>query len=63
MATLPVRGIETVLVNVNGRAKQYAGQVIVEDSVGSMLLETDEGAMVQIMANTVKSRESNDAPL
>jgi hypothetical protein len=57
------QSIETVLVNINGRPKQYAGQVIVEDSVGSMLLETDEGAMVQIMANTVKSRDSDDAPL
>lgn len=62
-AALPAHAIETVLVNVNGRAKQFAGQVIVEDSVGSMLLETDEGAMVQIMANTIKSRESNDTPL
>lgn len=60
---LPVHGIETVLVNVNGKAKQYAGRVIVEDSVGSMLLETDEGAMVQIMADTIKSRESNSEPL
>lgn len=61
--TLPAHGVETVLVNVNGRAKQYAGQVIVEDSVGSMLLETDEGAMVQIMADTIKSRESDAKPL
>jgi hypothetical protein len=60
---LTAHGIETVLVNVNGRAKQYEGQVIVEDSVGSMLLETDEGAMVQIMADTIKSRESDDASL
>ena len=60
---LPALGIETVLVNVKGRAKQYAGQVVVEDSVGSMLLETDEGAMVQIMADTIKSRESDAKPL
>jgi hypothetical protein len=62
-AALSAYGIETVLVNVNGHPKQYAGQVVVEDSVGSMLLETDEGAMVQIMANTIKSRESDDNPL
>jgi hypothetical protein len=62
-AALPAHGVETVLVNVDGRAKQYAGRVIVEDSVGSMLLETDDGAMVQIMADTIKSRESDAKPL
>ncbi len=53
------QALETVLVNVEGRSKQYSGKVVVEDSVGSMLLETDEGAMVQIMADTIQSRESN----
>jgi hypothetical protein len=64
LATLSqAHGVETVLVNVDGRPKQYEGRVIVEDSVGSMLLETDEGAMVQIMADTIKSRESDAKPL
>lgn len=57
------RALETVLVNVDGRSKQYSGKVIVEDSVGSMLLETDEGAMVQIMADTIQSRETDSQPL
>lgn len=55
--------VETVLVNVDGRSKQLQGEVVVEDSVGSMLLETDEGAMVQIMANTIQSRESDSQKL
>lgn len=54
-----LRAIETVLVNVDGNSKQYSGRVVVEDSVGSMLLETDEGAMVQIMADTIQSRQSD----
>lgn len=62
-AVVPARGIETVLVNVDGRSKQFIGQVVVEDSLGSMLLETDEGAMVQIMADTIKSRESDSKSL
>ncbi len=55
--------LETVLVNVDGRAKQFTGKVVLEDSTGSMLLETDEGAMVQIMADTIKSRETNTQSL
>ncbi len=58
-----VLAIETVLVNVDGRAKQFTGKVVIEDSVGSMLLETDEGAMVQIMADTIQSRKSNTQEL
>lgn len=55
--------VETVLVNLDGRPKQYSGKVVVEDSVGSMLLETDEGAMVQIMADTIQSRATTSQEL
>lgn len=58
-----VWAIETVLVNVDGRTKQLSGRVVVEDSVGSMLLETEEGAMVQIMADTIQSRKSDNEQL
>jgi hypothetical protein len=57
------RALETVLVNVGGRPKEYVGKVVLEDSVGSMLLETDEGGLIQIMAETIRSRESDSQSL
>lgn len=56
----PAAGIETVLVNLDGNDRVLKGAVVVEDRVGSMLLETDEGALWPIMANTIRTRQSSD---
>ncbi len=56
------RALETVLVNVDGRSRQYLGKVVVEASNG-LLLQNDEGAMIQIHADTIQSRESNEEEL
>ena len=37
--------LEYVLANIDGEARKLTGKVVVEDTAGSMLLETDEGAM------------------
>jgi hypothetical protein len=63
LIVINVSALETVLVNVEGRPKEYVGKVVLEDSVGSMLLETDEGGLIQIMANTIRSRESDSQSL
>ena len=55
--------VETVMVNLDGRPKQLTGRVVIEDSVGSMLLETDEGALWPLMADSIRRRQSNSTPL
>lgn len=55
--------LEHVLVNLNGQERKLSGEVVAEDSVGSMLLETDEGAIWQLMADTILKRTSDDEPL
>ena len=55
--------VEHVLVNLEGREQKLSGKVIIEDSLGSMLLETDEGAMYPIMGDTVLERTSDDEPM
>ncbi len=62
-ACAPVCALEHVLVNLDGREQQLKGKVIVEDQTGSMLLETDEGAMWPIMGDSVLSRTSDDEPM
>jgi len=55
--------LEHVLFNLDGRAQRLSGKVVVEDSLGSLLLETDDGALWPIEARTIRSRTSDDKPL
>ena len=54
--------VETVRLNQQTGPEQLVGQVLVEDSAGSLMLETDEGAMHTIMANMIRSRQSDTKP-
>ncbi|QEG33899.1 DUF1570 domain-containing protein [Bythopirellula goksoeyrii] len=60
---LPATAVETVLLDQKGEPQQLIGEVVLEDSAGSLLLETDEGAFHTIMANMIRSRESDARPL
>jgi len=51
--------VEHVLIDIDGREKALSGKVVIEDSAGSLLLETDEGAMWPIMADTILQRTSD----
>jgi len=57
------RALEHVLVNIDGRQRQLSGQVVVEDSYGSMLLETDDGAMWPLDAEAIRQRSSDSETL
>ncbi len=59
----PARAVEHVMANIDGRELELSGKVLIEDSVGSMLLETDEGAMWPIEARMIRSRTSDSEPL
>jgi len=55
----PALAVEHVLVNLEGRQKKLSGKVVIEDSAGSLLLETDEGALWPIQASTILRRTSD----
>lgn len=55
--------LEHVLTNIDGQPRKLSGKVVVEDSVGSMLLETDDGALWPIHVDSIHSRTSDDKPL
>ncbi|WP_197530293.1 DUF1570 domain-containing protein [Bythopirellula polymerisocia] len=55
--------VETVQLNQQEGSQKLVGQVVVEDSQGSLLLETDEGAFHTIMSNMIRSRQSDSQPL
>jgi len=55
--------VEHILFSNDGRPRQLTGKVVVEDSVGSLLLETNDGAMWPIMADDIRRRKSDEAPL
>jgi hypothetical protein len=55
--------LERVLVNSDGREQKLTGKVVIEDSAGSMLLETDEGALWPLQADTILQRESDTEPM
>ncbi len=59
----PAWSLEHVLINVDGRHQKLSGKIVIEDSAGSMLLETDEGAMWPIQASTILQRESDSQPM
>ena len=61
-ASPATRAVEHVLANVDGRQLRLTGQVLLEDSAGGMLLESDEGGLWPIHAESVKSRTSDDQP-
>ena len=55
-----VLAVEHLLIELDGgREQKLSGKVVVEDSAGSMLLETDEGALWPIMASTILDRTSD----
>ncbi len=57
------KAVEHLLVKVDGHRQKRSGKVVIEDSVGSMLLETDEGALWQIMGDTILDRTSDSKPM
>ncbi len=58
------QAVEHLLIELDGgREQKLSGKVVIEDSAGSMLLETDEGALWPIMANTILDRSSDAEPL
>lgn len=59
-ASPSAQAIEKLLVNIDGRQQQLAGKVVVEDSAGSMLLETDEGGMWPIAAQDIVNRSTDE---
>ena len=61
-AELPARAVEHVQVNRDGHSQQLSGKIVIEDSVGSMLLETDEGGLWPLQANIIRSRTSDEEP-
>ncbi|MCG8450241.1 MAG: DUF1570 domain-containing protein [Pirellulales bacterium] len=62
LTALPAGAVEHVEVHRDGRTQWLSGKVVAEDSVGSMLLETDEGALWPLQASTIRSRTSDDKP-
>ena len=59
----PTYAVEHILANIKGRQQQLSGKVIVEDSAGSVLLKTDDGAMWPIMASDIHKRKADTKPL
>ena len=57
------RALEHLLLSMDGNEQKLSGKVVIEDSTGSMLLETDEGAMWPIMADTILDRTSDSEPM
>ncbi len=55
--------VEHVLVNRNGGLQRLSGEVLEEDSVGSLLLATDEGGLWPISADSIAERTSDSDPL
>lgn len=57
-----VRAVEHVLANVRGHQLELKGKVLVEDSAGSVLLESDEGGLWPIHVHDLKKRTSDSEP-
>ncbi len=55
--------IEHILANVDGHSRNLSGNVLIEDSAGTVLLETDDGAMWFLHANTIRNRTSDSESL
>ena len=55
--------VEHVLIDVEGRQQKLSGKIVIEDSVGNMLLETDEGALWPISAETILDRTSDSSQM
>ncbi len=51
--------VERVLANIDGEQRNLTGQVVLEDSAGGMLLETDEGGLWPLTADKIRSRTSD----
>ena len=57
-----LQAVEHVLANVRGRQLQLTGQVLLEDSAGSVLLESDEGGLWPIHIEDLRKRSSDTDP-
>jgi hypothetical protein len=57
------QALEQLLVNYDGREQKLSGQVVIEDTTGSLLLETDEGALWPLAAETILERTSDEQQL
>lgn len=57
-----LQAVEHVLANVRGRQLELTGKVLMEDSAGSVLLESDEGGLWPIPAPDLKKRTSDSTP-
>jgi len=55
--------IERLLVDIDGRTQKLSGEIVIEDSAGSLLLKTDEGALWPIMADSILDRSSDSQPM
>jgi len=58
-----VQAVEHVLLDLDGRTQKLSGKIVIEDTEGNMLLETDEGALWPIMAVTILDRNSDSKPM
>jgi hypothetical protein len=56
------RAVEHILVNVDGRPQKISGKVLLEDSAGSVLLETDEGGLWPLHIKSIENRTSDSRP-
>lgn len=63
-APLPrAAAVEHVMVNFNSGPRKLSGEILIEDSVGSMVLATDEGGLWQIQADKIRDRSNDERPL
>jgi hypothetical protein len=55
--------VERVLANIDGRQRELTGQIVLEDTAGGMLLETDEGGLWPLSADKIRSRTGDSLSL
>ena len=63
LAAPEVSAVEHVLANVDGHERKLSGQIVLEDSAGGVLLETDEGELWLLSADKIHSRTSDNKSL
>jgi hypothetical protein len=63
LASVDAGAVEHVLANVDGRDRELKGQTLVEDAAGGMLLETDEGGLWLLPAESIRNRTSDSESL
>ena len=55
--------VERVLASIDGQQRELTGEVVMEDSTGGMLLQTDEGGLWPLPADKIRSRTSDSKSL